>query len=113
MRALAATREAIALAKRSRMIHALRTSRYVSMRLSNLRHSTSFRLGLLFAGFFGAALLLLFSFVYWWTRDYVVREVDAWLARETAGRAVLAAADGGRALNRRGIGQPDDLRPLA
>jgi signal transduction histidine kinase len=113
MRALAATREAIALAKRSRMIRALRTSRYVSMRLSNLRHSTSFRLGLLFAGFFGAALLLLFSFVYWWTRDYVVREVDAWLARETAGRAVLAAADVERTLNARAIVQPDDLHPIA
>src|SRR3984893_17468178 len=84
-----------------------------AMRLSDLRHSTSFRLGLLFAGFFGAALLLLFGFVYWWTRDYVVREVDAWLARETAGRAVLAAADVERTLNARAIVQPDDLHPIA
>jgi len=83
------------------------------MRLSDLRHSTSFRLGLLFAGFFGAALLLLFSFVYWWTRDYVVREVDSWLARETAGRAVLAAADVERTLNARAMVQPDDLHPIA
>ena len=84
-----------------------------SMRLSDLRHSTSFRLGLLFAGFFAAALLLLFGFVYWWTRDYVVREVDAWLARETAGRAVLAAADVERTLNARAMVQPDDLHPIA
>jgi signal transduction histidine kinase len=83
------------------------------MRLSDLRHSTSFRLGLLFVGFFGAALLLLFSFVYWWTRDYVVREVDAWLARETAGRAVLAVAEVERTLNARAMVQPDDLHPIA
>lgn len=95
------------------MIHTLRTSRYVSMRLSDLRHSTSFRLGLLFAGFFGAALLLLFSFVYWWTRDYTVREVDAWLVRETAGRAVLAPAEVERTLNARAMVQPDDLHPIA
>jgi hypothetical protein len=83
------------------------------MRLRDLRHSTSFRLGLIFAGFFGAALLLLFSFVYWWTRDYVVREVDAWLVRETAGRAVLAPAEVERTLNARAMVQPDDLHPIA
>jgi signal transduction histidine kinase len=84
-----------------------------SVRLSDLAQTTSFRLGLLFAGLFGAASLFLFGFVYSRTFDYVSHDVHGWLAREIVGRAVTPAADLERALNARAAAEPDKTRSIA
>src|ERR1700722_6581396 len=55
-----------------------------SVRLSDLRRTTSFRLALLFVALFGAASLILFGFLYWRTAGYLTDETDDWLAREEA-----------------------------
>jgi signal transduction histidine kinase len=72
-----------------------------SVRLSELPRTTSFRLATLFAGLFGFASLLLFGFVYWQTAGYVSQDVNAWLARETASRALSSAAELETMLNAR------------
>jgi signal transduction histidine kinase len=84
-----------------------------SVRLRDLRQTTSFRLALLFAGFFGAASLLLFGFVYTRTLDYVSQDVDKWLVRETLGRASTPVGDLVRILNARTAAEPDKSRPIA
>jgi signal transduction histidine kinase len=84
-----------------------------SVRLRDLRQTTSFRLALLFAGFFGAASLLLFGFVYTQTLDYVSQDVDKWLVRETLGRASTPVGDFVRILNARTAAEPDKSRPIA
>jgi signal transduction histidine kinase len=84
-----------------------------SVRLSDLRHTTSFRLGLLFAGLFGAATLLLFGVVYSSASDYVFRDVNEWLARESAGRAAMPAGELRQTLNARTAAEPDKSRPIA
>jgi len=84
-----------------------------SVRLRDLKRTTSFRLALLFAGLFGAASLLLFGFVYTRTLDYVSRDVDKWLVRETLGRATTPAGDIERILNARTAAEPDKSRPIA
>jgi signal transduction histidine kinase len=84
-----------------------------SVRLRDLRQTTSFRLALLFAGLFGAASVLLFGFVYTCTLDYVSRDVDNWLVRETLGRASTPVGDLVRILNARTAAEPDKSRPIA
>lgn len=82
-------------------------------RLGDLQHTTSFRLGLLFAGLFGATTLLLFGFVYSQTLNYVSHEIDAWLSRESIGRATMNAGELGRSLDARTTTEPDGDRPIA
>ncbi|MFZ2005400.1 MAG: ATP-binding protein [Stellaceae bacterium] len=84
-----------------------------SARLNDLRHTTSFRLGLLFVGLFGAASLLLFGFVYSQTLHYVSHEIDAWLSRESIGRASMNAGELARSLDARTTTEPDRDRPIA
>jgi signal transduction histidine kinase len=84
-----------------------------SVRLSDLGRTTSFRLGLLFAGLFGAASLLLFGFVYSATFDYVSRDLNEWLVRESAGRAAMPAGELRQTLNVRTAAEPDKNRPIA
>lgn len=84
-----------------------------SARLSDLGQTTSFRLGLLFAGLFGAASLFLFGFVYLRTFEYMSQDVHGWLARETAGRAVMPAAELKRTLSARTKAEPDKTRTIA
>lgn len=83
-----------------------------SVRLSDLRHTTSFRLGLLFAGLFGATSLLLFGFVYYQTLNYLSRDLDAWLLRESHGRAAMPAGELARTLTERTAAEPDKMRPI-
>jgi signal transduction histidine kinase len=83
------------------------------VRLSDLRHTNGFRLGLLFAGLFGAASVFLFGLIYWQTCDYFSKDVDGWLNRETRGRAVIAAAELERTLNARTAAEPDKSRVIA
>src|SRR6202023_1852307 len=61
-----------------------------SVRLSDLRRPTSFRLALLFLALFGAASLTLFGFLYWQTAGYLKSGTDEWLAREI--RSLVAAS---------------------
>jgi signal transduction histidine kinase len=84
-----------------------------SVRLRDLRRTTSFRLALLFAGLFGAASLLLFGFVYTRTLDYVSQDIDRWLVRESVGRATTPAGEIERILNARTDAEPDKSRPIA
>jgi hypothetical protein len=56
---------------------------------------------MLFAELFGFASLVLFGFIYWQTAGYVSSEVDSWLARESAARALSSAADLKALLNAR------------
>jgi signal transduction histidine kinase len=72
-----------------------------SVRLGELPRTTSFRLALLFAGLFGLASLLLFGFIYWQTAGYISHNVDAWLARETAARALAPVPELEQALDGR------------
>ena len=52
------------------------------MRLFDLPRTTSFQLALRFLLLFGTASLVLFGFLYWQTKHYVVHRVDAWVQRE-------------------------------
>ena len=84
-----------------------------SVRLSDLRHTTSFRLALLFAGLFGSASLFLFGFLYWQTTGYVSGEINDWLSRETASRATTPVAELESELRARVSVDPDARRPIA
>ena len=84
-----------------------------SVRLSDLRHTTSFRLALLFAGLFGSASLFLFGFLYWQTTGYVSGEINDWLSRETASRATTPVAELESELRARVSVDPDGRRPIA
>ena len=52
------------------------------MRLIELPRTSSFRLALRFLILFGAASFILFGFLYWETKLYVIARVDEWLVRE-------------------------------
>jgi signal transduction histidine kinase len=55
------------------------------MRLIDLPRTSSFRLALRFFILFGTASFILFGFLYWETKLYVISRVDEWLVREQAG----------------------------
>src|ERR1700736_1812487 len=84
-----------------------------SVRLSDLRRTTSFRLALLFLALFGAASLTLFGFLYWQTAGYLTSGVDEWLTREAAGLVAATPAERARGLNVRDAQDPEGRRPFA
>src|SRR3954468_15290176 len=84
-----------------------------SARLGDLRRTTSFRLGLLFASWFGATSLLLFGFSYWRTSEFVSREIDTWLLRVIVARATTPVPDMERELNFRVAADFDGRSPIA
>lgn len=83
------------------------------MRLSELPRTTSFRLATLFAGLFGLASLVLFGFLYWQTAGYVSNDVNSWLARETASRAVTPTSELQQVLNGRAALDPGGRRLIS
>jgi signal transduction histidine kinase len=84
-----------------------------SVPLTDLPRTTSFRLGLLFLGLFGAASLIVFGFIYWQTAGYLTSGVDDWLHRELAGRATAMPAERARLLDERALRDPEGRRPFA
>jgi signal transduction histidine kinase len=84
-----------------------------SVRLTELPRTTSFRLAMLFAGLFGLAALALFGFLYWRTAGYISTNVDAWLARETAARALSSASELETLLDARARIDPDGRTLIA
>src|ERR1700687_5579333 len=84
-----------------------------SVRLSDLRRTTSFRLALMFLALFGAASLSLFGFLYWQTAGYLARGVDDWLAREIRSRVSPGRAWLDRQVAERAILDPGGRRPFA
>src|SRR3954469_4283436 len=84
-----------------------------SVRLSDIRRTTSFRLALLFAGLFGAASLFLFAFIYWWTVDYVLRDIDSWIVRASASWGATPSTKLAENLNNRAAVQADGRHPIA
>src|SRR6202166_1346082 len=84
-----------------------------SVRLSDLRRTTSFRLALLFLALFGAASLTLFGFLYWQTAGYLKSGTDEWLARELAGLVGASPSQLIEHLNEHAARDPEGDRPFA
>ena len=84
-----------------------------SVRLSDLRRTTSFRLALLFLALFGAASLTLFGFLYWQTAGYLASGVDDWLGRELAARSAEHSSERRRQLDAHSLLDPAGVRPFA
>jgi signal transduction histidine kinase len=84
-----------------------------SVRLSDLRRTTSFRLALLFLALFGAASLTLFGFLYWQTAGYLQSGTDEWLARELAGLVAASPSQLIEHLNEHAARDPEGDRPFA
>src|SRR5436190_9806600 len=84
-----------------------------SVRLTDLRRTTSFRLALLFLGLIGTGSLVVFGVVYQETGGFLARSLDADLARETAVRAPKSAAELKRLLDERAPLDPEGRRPYA
>ncbi|HYZ61313.1 MAG TPA: histidine kinase dimerization/phospho-acceptor domain-containing protein, partial [Acetobacteraceae bacterium] len=82
------------------------------VRLTDLPRTTSFRLALLFLLLFGAASLVLFSFIYVQTRSYHRAQVDDWLRREHASFARLDRGEVLERLSARTIVDPAGERPF-
>jgi signal transduction histidine kinase len=78
----------------------------------DLLRTTSFRLAVLFLTLFSGASLLLFGFLYLQTQSYLVGEVDAWLAREQAGRVAERPSELVRRLAAHTELDPESLRPF-
>jgi signal transduction histidine kinase len=85
----------------------------LSVPLSDLHRTTSFRLGLLFLTLFAAASLIVCGFIYWQTAGYLTRTVDEWLQRELTGLATANRGDIVRILNERGQRDAEGQRPFA
>jgi signal transduction histidine kinase len=83
------------------------------VRLSDLRHTTSFRLALLFLALFGAASLVLFGFLYWQTAGYLTSGLDEWLTREAASLVTASPSELTRRLDERAARDPEGPRPFA
>lgn len=82
------------------------------MRLTDFRHTTSFRLGLLFLTLFALCSTILFGMVYWQTAGFMRSEQDAWLARESASVVQLSGTDRiARLANHARLDQ-DHIRPF-
>ena len=60
----------------------------------SLLRSVTFRLALVYAGLFGASVLLLLGFIYWSTAAYLSRQADAAIEAEVAGLAERYRAAG-------------------
>jgi hypothetical protein len=84
-----------------------------SVRLSDLRRTTSFRLALLFLALFGAASLTLFGFLYWQTAGYLQSGTDEWLARELASLVAASPSQLTEHLNEHAARDPEGDRPFA
>jgi signal transduction histidine kinase len=84
-----------------------------SVRLSDLRRTTSFRLALLFLGLIGTGSLIVFGFLYFETSGFLARDVDAWLAREISTRVGKSAAELARLIDDRAPLDPEGRRPFA
>src|SRR5258708_12028049 len=84
-----------------------------SVRLSDLRRTTSFRLALLFLALFGAASLTLFGFLYWQTAGYLKSGTDEWLARELASLVAASPSQLTEHLNEHAPRDPEGDRPFA
>jgi signal transduction histidine kinase len=84
-----------------------------SVRLSDLRRTTSFRLALLFLGLIGTGSLIVFGFQYFETAGFLTRDVDRGLAREMSVRSHKSAAELARLLNERARLDLADRRPYA
>lgn len=54
---------------------------------THLLRSSSFRLAALYAGMFGASVLILLAFIYWSTAGYLARQTDATIESEIKGLA--------------------------
>jgi signal transduction histidine kinase len=84
-----------------------------SVRLTDLRHTTSFRLALLFLALIGSGSLLVFGVLYQETAGFLARNLDHDLARETAVRAPKSSAELKRLLDERAPLDPEGRRPYA
>src|ERR1700736_1323690 len=84
-----------------------------SVRLSDLRRTTSFRLALLFLALFGAGSLTLFGFLYWQTAGYLKNGTDEWLARELASLVAASPSQLIEHLNEHAARDPEGDRPFA
>ena len=84
-----------------------------SVRLSDLRRTTSFRLALLFLALFGAASLTLFGFLYWQTAGYLKSGTDEWLAREIRSLVEASPAQLIEHLQEHAAHDPGANRPFA
>jgi signal transduction histidine kinase len=83
------------------------------VRLSDIRHTNGFRVGLLFAAMFTAASLVLCALAYWGTSYYLSSLVNAWMAQEIRGRAVVPARTLQRTLDARTAAEPDKTHLIA
>src|ERR1700738_1058724 len=84
-----------------------------SVRLSDLRRTTSFRLALLFLAVLGPASLPLFVFLYWQTAGYLKSGTDEWLARELASLVAASPSQLIEHLNQHAARDPEGDRPFA
>jgi signal transduction histidine kinase len=82
------------------------------MRLTDFRHTTSFRLGLLFLTLFALCSTILFGMVYWQTAGFMRSEQNAWLARESASVVQLSPADRAARLANHARLDQDHIRPF-
>lgn len=83
-----------------------------SVRLRDLRRTTSFRLALLFLALFGAASLILFGFFYWQTAGYLKSATDEWLAREITSLVAVNPSELTERLNEHAAHDPGGNRPF-
>jgi signal transduction histidine kinase len=84
-----------------------------SVRLSDLRRTTSFRLALLFLALFGAGSLTLFGFLYWQTAGYLKSGTDEWLGREITSLVATSPSELIEHLNEHAAQDPEGNRPFA
>lgn len=83
------------------------------MRLADLYRTTGSRLALLFLVLLAVPSLVLFSYLYWQTTDYVTRGVDDWVIREISSIANSVPAERERRLATHHIQDPQSRRPFA
>jgi signal transduction histidine kinase len=84
-----------------------------SVRLSDLRRTTSFRLALMFLALFGTASLTLFGFLYWQTAGYLKSGTDEWLAREVTSLVAASPSQLIAHLQEHAAHDPEANRPFA
>ncbi|MGF6439484.1 sensor histidine kinase [Paraburkholderia youngii] len=82
------------------------------MRLTDLHRTTGFRLATLFLALFGAAALVLFSYLYVEITGFEKERIDDWLVREHAGVRREAAADLVESFNRQSQYDTRNQRPF-
>jgi signal transduction histidine kinase len=82
------------------------------VRLVDLPRTTSFQLSLRFLLLFGTASLVLFGFLYWQTKHYVVGRVDDWLVHELTLLGPMDRDDLFQRLTAHGVADPTLERPV-